>query len=141
MGQSLAMVAAHMRGDPGRLLLAKTRRVSTPVGAVYLVPTDRGWVCAQGQSFATCHHGLLRAGVTWSFYSTSSGIDVVGIAADDVSRVVLAGGGRRWTAQLHDNVFFVSRTLAIGSASHLPPFGTLTVSYRGRSRVAHVPLR
>jgi hypothetical protein len=128
----LGVVAAHMRGKPGRLVLAKTRRV----GALYLVPTTRGWVCVQGPAFQTCIRGLLRSGITWMFQSTATGIDVWGIAAGDVSRVVL---GRR-AATLDDNVFFVTRSMKL--ASHLPKtFGTLIVSYRGSRPPERVVIR
>jgi len=132
--QPLSVVAAHMRGNPGRLVLAKTRRV----GSLYLVPTTNGWACVQGAAFETCVRGLLRSGIAWMFQSTQTGIDVWGLAADDVSDVVL---GRR-TAALHDNVFFVSRPMTLTSTAHLPKtFGTLTVSYRDGRPAARVAIR
>jgi hypothetical protein len=137
---SLATVAAHLRGDPGKLLLGKTRRIDTSVGPVYLVPTGHGWVCLQGATFATCHRGLLRAGIVWEFTSTSTGSDVIGIAADDVSRVVLVGGGRRWRAPLHDNLFVVSRRFRIGAVQHSTSLGSLVVSYRDGRKPRRVAL-
>lgn len=129
-GPSLAAVAKQMKGDPGSLELAKARRV----GSLYLVPTTHGWVCVQGPRFLTCVRGLLRSGVTWMFRTTDTGIDVWGIAANDVSAVTL--GSR--AATLQHNVFFVSRVMKITSTSHLPKtWGTLTVSYR----TGRVPVR
>jgi hypothetical protein len=136
----LADVVAHMRGDPGTLILRDTRRVATAAGDLYLVPTRRGWLCEQAPSFATCHRGLLRQGVTWSFYSHGDGIDVVGVAADRVRAVTLRWGAHARRAALADNVFFVHRPVALTSARHLPPFGRLVVTYRDGSR-ARVPLR
>lgn len=137
----LAVVTAHMLGHPGALDLAKTRRVSTAAGAVYLVPTSRGWACMQGPRFETCHRGLLRQGVTWDFYSTSDGLDVIGIAANDVRAVDLAWGASTRRARLAHNVFFVHRPLSIASATHLPPLGRLVVTYRGTRASAAVGLR
>jgi hypothetical protein len=136
----LAAVAADMLGHPGTLVLAKTRRVATPAGPVYLVPTNRGWVCVQGPTFRTCHRGLLRQGVTWNFYSTPSGLDVIGIAADDVRALTLTWGAYARRAVLSRNVFFVHRPLTITSAKHLPPLGRLVVAYRGSRAAATVSL-
>jgi hypothetical protein len=137
----LSIVAAHLRGDPGALVLAKTRRVTIPPGPVYLVPTTHGWVCVQGARFETCHRGLLRQGVTWTFYSTTDGLDVIGIAANDVRAVDLSWTGNTRRAELAHNVFFVHRPISITSAKHLPPFGSLTVAYRGGRASASVRLR
>jgi hypothetical protein len=129
-----------MRGNPGALMLAKTRRVVTAAGPIYLVPTAHGWLCVQGPTFQTCHRGLLRQGVTWSFYSTPTGLDVIGIAANNVRSVGLAWGTQRRQAQLARNVFFVQRPLSITSAQHLPPLGLLTVTYRGARASTALPL-
>src|SRR5581483_5064432 len=129
--QPLGVVAAHLRGSPGALLTGRTRRVATAVGPVYLVPTIRGWVCVQATRFETCHRGLLAQGVTWSFYSTEDGLDVVGIAADDVHSVALEWGTRHREATLAHNVFFVERSISLTSGTHIPPIGRLTVTYRG----------
>jgi hypothetical protein len=125
----LSVVASHTRGKPGQLVLGRTRRA----GAVYLVPTTNGWVCVQGPSFETCHRGLLRSGITWSFASTAAGIEVWGIAADGVARVSLGAQ----TATVRDNVFFLTRRMKLTSTANLPKsFGTLVVTYRdGRPRV------
>lgn len=137
----LSVVAAHMLGRPGPLIVAKTRRADTPAGAVYLVPTARGWVCMQGPRFETCHRGLLRSAVTWNFYSTTTGLDVMGIAADEVDRVVLAYGRYRRAARLHDNVFYLHRPITLSSTKHLPALGSLTISYRGTKPPVRVALR
>jgi hypothetical protein len=139
--RSLPVVAAHLRGDPGALVLDKARRVTTAAGPVYLVPTIHGWVCVQGPTFRTCHRGLLRQGLTWNFYSTPTGLDVIGIVADDVRTVTLTWSGHRRRAQLGRNVFLVHRPLTLTSTQHLPPFGRLVVSYRGGRAPASVPLR
>lgn len=130
----LADVAAHLRGHPGALVPAETRRVTTGAGAVYLVPTVRGWVCVQGRAFQTCHRGLLEQGVTWNFYSRMNGLDIVGIAADSVRAVTLVWGHRHRRAALANNVFFVHRPLSATSIQHLPPLGRLAISYRGARR-------
>ncbi len=133
-GDTLAQVAARMKGRPGSLELAKARHA----GAVYLVPTARGWVCVQGPTFLTCHRGLLRSGVTYSFRSTSTGIAVFGIAADGVARVSLGSQ----TATVHDNVFFLTKPMKLTSTAHLPKtFGMLAVSYRDGRPQARVPIR
>jgi hypothetical protein len=138
--QPLAFVAKHMRGEPGALVLERTRRVTTPAGALYLVPTVRGWLCVQGPRFETCHRGLLKEGVTWTYSSsTPSGVDVFGIAADDVRGVSLAWQNRHRRAQLADNVFFVHRPLRLTS-SHVPKLGDLTISYRDGRQPTNVPL-
>lgn len=127
----LSVVAAHLLGHPGALVLGKTRVVTTAAGPIYLVPTTHGWVCEQGSRFATCHRGLLPQGVTWNFYSTSSGLDVIGIVANDVRAVTLAWNGKTRRAQLAHNVFFVHRPLSITSAQHIPPLGRIALQYRG----------
>jgi hypothetical protein len=137
----LPVVAAHLRGNPGRLLLGKTRRVATLAGEVYLVPTVRGWLCIEGPTFATCHRGLLRQGVTWDFYSTPTGLDVIGIAANNVRAINLAWGTQRVHAQLGQNVFFVHRPISLTSTLHLPPLGRLVVAYRGSRPTAVVRIR
>jgi hypothetical protein len=136
LAQPLAVVAAHLRGKPGALIPSKTRRVATGAGPLFLVPTTHGWVCVQAQRFQTCHRGLLRQGITWNFYSTPTGLDVVGIAADDVTAVTLSYGTTRRKAELEHNVFFVHRPIALTSSRHLPPLGRLTISYRGTKRQA-----
>jgi hypothetical protein len=131
--EPLSAVAARMHA-PGTLALAKARRV----GSVYLVPTTKGWVCVAGPAFATCHRGLLRSDVTYTFQSTATGIAVYGIAADGVARVSLGSQ----TATIHDNVFFLTRPMKLTSTAHLPKtFGTLTVSYRDGRPPARVALR
>jgi len=105
--QPLAVVAAHMRGSPGKLLLKQTRRVTTDVGPAYLVPTAHGWLCIQGPTFQTCHQGLLHQEIAWTYYSTQGGLVVIGIAADDVTQVILTYGKQHRTARLHDDVFSV----------------------------------
>jgi len=140
-GRPLAVVAANLQGNPGRLLLGETRRAATGAGEVYLVPTARGWLCVQAPSFATCHRGLLRQGVTWDFYSTSGGLDVIGVAADDVRSVSLTWGKEHRNARLVHNVFFVNRPLSLTSTQHIPPLGRLVVSYRGTRPSASVRLR
>jgi hypothetical protein len=138
---TLAAVAARLRGHPGALLLSQARRVVTAAGPVYLVPTTRGWLCVQGPNFRTCHHGLLRQGITWSFYSTAQGLSVIGIAADGVARVSLVYGKQRREATLHDNVFYVARPITFGVTQRLPPLGRLVVAYRDRAHAsAQVPL-
>lgn len=137
----LAVVAAHLRGSPGALLTGRTRRVSTAVGPIYLVPTVRGWVCVQATTFETCHRGLLQQGVTWSFYSTEDGLDVVGIAADDVRSVALHWARRRRQAALAHNVFFVQRTISLTSGTHIPPLGRLSIDFRGTKAPASVVVR
>ncbi len=132
--QPLSVVAAKLSGSPGKLLVGLTRRVDTPAGRLYLVPTDRGWACMQASSFETCHRGLLAQGITWNLYSTQAGLTVVGLAADGVARVTLTYGTTQHTATLHDNVFYVTRPLTLTSAQHLPPLGRLVVSYRDPSR-------
>jgi hypothetical protein len=120
-------------------MVAKTRRVATPVGPIYLVPTVRGWVCVQAPRFETCHEGLVRQGVTWTFISTQTGLDVIGIAADNVDGVALIYAKQHRRAELAHNVFFVHRPISLTSIQHLPPLGTLAISYRGtraQSRVA-----
>lgn len=136
----LSVVAAHLLGHPGALLLARTRRVITAAGPIYLVPTTHGWVCEQGPNFRTCHRGLLAQGVTWNFYSTSTGLDVIGIAADNVRAVSLTWAGKTRRAQLSQNVFFVHRPISIASATHLPSLGRLRLLYRGGKPVTTVPL-
>ena len=137
----LGVVAAHLRGSPGALLTGRTRRVSTAVGPIYLVPTVRGWVCVQATTFETCHRGLLRQGVTWSFYSTEDGLDVVGIAADDVRSVTLHWARRRRRATLAHNVFFVQRTISLTSGTHIPPLGRLSIDFRGTKAPVSVVVR
>lgn len=137
---SLSSVASHMRGKPGSLVPSETRQVATALGPIYLVPTTRGWLCMQGPSFQTCHRGLLRQGVTWNFYSTQTGVDVVGVAADDVTAVTLTYGKTRRKAALHDNVFFVQRPMSFTSVDDLPPIGTLEISYRGGKPPTSVPI-
>lgn len=140
----LSVVAAHLRGDPGVPMLEQTRLVSTPAGALYLVPTAHGWLCWQGTGFATCHRGLLSQRVTYDYYSTSTGLAVVGIAADDVATVTLHWGSHSRAARLRDNVFYVARPLTLPPASplsppagtSLPPPGKLVISYRDRSHPA-----
>jgi hypothetical protein len=136
----LSFVAAHLRGNPGALMLSKTRRVATAGGPVYLVPTINGWLCVQGPTFQTCHRGLLRQGLTWNFYSTSAGLDVIGIAANNVRGISLTWSGKSLQAQLARNVFFVHRPLSITSVKHLPSFGRLAVLYRGSKAPTTVPL-
>jgi hypothetical protein len=135
--EPLAVVAAQLLGHPGKLLPAETRRVVTGAGSIYLVPTDRGWICVQAQEFETCHRGLLRQGVTWSFYSTDDRIAVVGIAADRVAGVTLAFGTERRVATLRDNVFYVARQIRLTSTD-IPPLGTLVISYRNNAPAASV---
>lgn len=137
--QSLAAVAANLRGRPGALIPAETRRVVTAAGPIYLVPTRRGWVCVQGSRFATCHRGLVRQGITWNYYSTTGGLDVVGIAADDVSAVTLRYGKTQRRARLAHNVFFVERPITLTTTQQLPPLGRLTVTHRNGRRTS-VPL-
>jgi hypothetical protein len=136
----LSFVAAHLRGNPGALVLSKTRRVVTAAGPIYLVPTVQGWLCVQGPTFQTCHRGLLRQGLTWSFYSTSTGLDVIGIAADNVRAIRLTWSGKHLQARLARNVFFVHRPLSITPVKHLPAFGRLAVLYRGSGAPTTVPL-
>jgi hypothetical protein len=136
----LSFVAAHMRGNPGALVIGKTRRVATAAGSVYLVPTIHGWLCVQGPTFQTCHRGLLRQGLTWNFYSTSTGLDVIGIVADNVRAIDLTWSGKSLRAQLAHSVFFVRRPLSLTSVKHLPSFGHLAVSYRGSKAPTTVPL-
>lgn len=130
----LSFTAAHMKGSPGTLLVDETRRIGTPAGPLYLVPTARGWVCMQAASFETCHRGLLDDEITYNFYSTQTGLTVVGIAADGVAHVTLTYGTAHRTALVRDNVFYVTRPLALTSVQHLPPLGRLVVSYTDRSR-------
>ncbi|HJQ74860.1 MAG TPA: hypothetical protein VJ814_08235 [Gaiellaceae bacterium] len=139
--KSLPFVAAHMRVDPGRLVLGKTRRVATAVGPIYLVPTTRGGVCLQGRLFATCDGGLVRQGIAWHFQSATDGIDLVGLAADDVSAVAIEHGRTVQRASLRDNVFFVHQpvTLTPGRSSYR--LGTLEISYRDGRPKAAVPIR
>jgi hypothetical protein len=128
-GDTIAAVAARMHA--GAIEPAKARKV----GALYLVATASGWVCVQGAHFLTCHRGLLRQGVTYGFQSTATGIDIYGIAADDVARVSLGGE----TATVRDNVFFLSRAMKL---SPLPKtFGTLRITYRGGRPQASVVIR
>ena len=141
MMRPLSYVAAHMRGTPGSLVPSETRRVVTPIGFVYLVPTTQGWLCVQGPTFATCHRGLLRQGVTWSFYTVADGLDVIGIAANDVRAIDLTWKGSSRHAQLARNVFYVHRPLSITSMTHLPAFGRLAVTYRGHKAATTVSLR
>jgi hypothetical protein len=125
----MSSVTARMKA--GALVLGKARHV----GSLYLVPTSTGWACVQGARFLTCHRGLLRQGVTYGFQSTATGIAVYGITADDVARVSLG----KQTATVHDNVFFLTRTMKL---SPLPKtFGTLTVIYRDGRPPARVALR
>jgi hypothetical protein len=134
---TLAGVASRMHA--GRLRGGASRRIDTSVGPVYLAPTASGWLCVQLPNARTCHRGLLRQRVTWSFYTTNPGLEVVGVAADDVARVTLAFAGRTRSAVLRDNVFTVSRPLTVAS-TQLPPLGRLLVRYRDGS-TAVVPLR
>ena len=113
----------------------------TAAGPVYLVPTVRGWVCVQTARFETCHRGLLRQGVTWTFYSTQGALDVVGIAANDVHSVVLHWGGRHRAATLSQNVFFVQRSVSLTAGTHIPPVGRLSIIYNGGSSPASVVVR
>jgi hypothetical protein len=136
----LADVAARMSGDPGALLLDQTRQVATDTGPLYLVPTKHGWVCMQARRFETCHHGLLQEGVSWDFESEAGGLQVMGIAADNVRSVVLRYGTTERRASLHDNVFFVYRPLSLPPAQPLPPLGTLAISYRDGTPATAVPL-
>lgn len=137
---ALASGASQMRGEPGALLPVETRRVVTAVGPIYLAPTTRGWLCMQAQRFETCHRGLLRQGISWNFQSVAGGIDVVGIAADNVTSVVLEYGKTRRRASIVHNVFFVYRPISLTSARHLPAIGSLTISYKGGKPSASVPL-
>ena len=130
----LPVVALKMSGNPGKLSLTLTRRVDTPAGPLYLVPTVHGWVCMQASTFRRCHRGLLDQGITWNFYSTPTGLRVVGIAADDVAGVTLSYGTTHRPVTVHDNVFYVTRPLVLTSTRRLPPLGRLTVSYRDPSR-------
>jgi len=139
--QPLAIVAARMRGEPGALLLSETRRVATGAGTIYLVPTAGGWVCAQGQRFETCDRGLLPSGISWHFESVGHGVDVVGIAADDVSGVVLEYGKTEQRASLRDNIYFVHRPASFTRGEHSFRLGTLTISYRDGRPKTGVPLR
>lgn len=143
--QPLAVTAARMRGHPGKLILAETHRVATPLGSVYLVPTVRGWLCVQGPTspptFQTCHRGLLRQGVTWSYYTTPTGLDIIGVAANDVRAIDLVWDTKRRRARLGHNVFYVHRPLSLAAGQHLPPLGHLSVSYDDRRRSAITPLR
>lgn len=126
---TMSNVASRMHA--GVLVDAKARRV----GSLYLAPTTTGWACIQGATFLTCHRGLLRSRITWGFQSTKAGIDIYGIAADDVARVSLGGV----TAMLRDNVFVLSRAMKL---SPLPKtFGTLTVTYRDGRPPAAVVIR
>lgn len=138
---SLSSVAAHFHGNPGPLLLAKARKIATPAGDVYFVPTTHGWVCVQGPKFETCHRGLLRQGLTWNFYSHSTHLDVFGIAANNVRAIRLTWGGKdRWTHLTH-NAFFVRRPFSFTSLMHLPAFGRLLIYYRGQKTPASVSLQ
>jgi hypothetical protein len=139
--QPLVSVAAHMRGEPGALLPRETRRVVTAAGPIYLVPTTRGWACMQASRFETCHRGLLPQGISWDFGSGSGGLDVAGIAADDVAGVVLEYGKTRARASLRDNVFFVHRPILLTPGQSRSAFGVLTVSYRDGKPPRSVPLR
>ncbi|MGN6799981.1 MAG: hypothetical protein ACTHKS_17695 [Gaiellaceae bacterium] len=127
----LSVVAAGLVGHPGALLLAKARRINTEIGPIYLVPTTHGWVCEQRPNFETCHRGLLAQGVTWNFYSTSDGLDVIGIAANNIRAVSLTWARTTRQARLAHNVFFIHRPISITSAKHLPPLGRLGLRYRG----------
>ncbi|HEY3921242.1 MAG TPA: hypothetical protein VGL76_03915 [Gaiellaceae bacterium] len=129
--QPLAVLATRMRGHPGSLELAKTRRFE----GLYLVPTTNGWVCVQATRFQTCVRGLLRAGVVWMFQSAYNGIDIWGLAANNVSHLRLGSK----SATLRDNVFFVFRPMKLTSTAHLPKtFGTLLVTYRDGRAPARV---
>lgn len=131
-GLSLASLAQKM--GAGRLMTRKGREVASL--GLYLAPTTTGGVCLQGQEFQTCHRGLLREGVTYSFSYTGDVIVVFGMAADDVKRVSL---GAQTTA-VHENVFLLS--LPMKPAAHVPKtFGTLVVSYRDGRPPARVALR
>jgi hypothetical protein len=131
-GLRLSTVAATMKTGE---LVSQKARLADPL---LLVPTTGGGICIQGPTFQTCHRGLLRTGVTYTFQVTDQYELVFGIAADDVTRVSL--GARSVT--VHDNVFVFSRPLKLTSAAHLPKtFGTLTVSYRGGRPPARVAIR
>ena len=137
----LATVAGRLEGEPGTLLPGETRRVVTPAGPIYLVPTTRGWVCMQGRRFEACERGLLPQGVDWHFQSAGNGVDVVGIASNAVSGVVLTYGKTVRRALLHDNVFFVHRPASFTAGQRVFAIGTLTISYRNGGPPALVPLR
>lgn len=137
----LSFVAAHMLGKPGTLISDKTRRVATKIGPVYLVPTTHGWVCMQGLTFATCHRGLLRQGLTWDFFTTTTGLDVIGLAANNVRSITLLWSTNRREARLSHNIFFAHRPLSISGSKPPAALGRLTVAYRGNSSSATVSLR
>lgn len=131
-GLSLASLAPKMRA--GRLVTAKGREARSL--GLYLAPTTTGGVCIQGPEFQTCHRGLLRQGVTYSFSYTGDAIVVFGIAADDVGRVSLGATA----VTVRDNVFLLSQRMK--PAAHVPKtFGTLVVSYRDGRPPARVPIR
>ncbi|MHB8470958.1 MAG: hypothetical protein ACYDCH_14560 [Gaiellaceae bacterium] len=140
----LATVAAGLKGDPGSLAAGKSRRVTTDLTA-YLVPTSHGWACIAALRFETCYRGLLRPGITWSFYSSerripgsshaSQLLQLVGLAADDVASIDLVYAGHDVRARIVRNVFSVARPLPVTSTAHLPPFGTLVIRYRDRPQL------
>lgn len=130
-GVPLAEVAKSLRGNPGALITSETKRFRTGAGAIYFVPTTRGWIRMQAQHFASCHRGLLRQGIAWDICSTPTGLDVVGIAANNVAAVALTYGTHTRRATLTHNIFFVHRPPTFTSTQHLPPLGNLTISYRG----------
>jgi hypothetical protein len=128
-GDTMSNVATRMHA--GALVVTKARHI----GSLYVVPTSTGWACVQGAHFLTCHRGLLRQGVTYGFQSSATGIAVYGLAADGVKSVSLGSH----TATVHDNVFFLTRTVKL---SPLPKtFGTLVVTYRDGRAPARVTLR
>ena len=128
--ESLAVVAGRMHA--GVLRAGASRRVTTPFGSLYLVPTSRGALCAQLPRSLTCHRGLLRQRVTYGFWTVPGGIDLVGFAADDVTRITLLWGRHMRRATLNDNVFAVSQPVNLTSTT-LPPLGRLRVDYRDRA--------
>jgi hypothetical protein len=131
-GHRLSTLPAEMKADTGALVLAKARYVD----GLYLVPTANGWLCMQGPTFQTCHAGLLRQGVTYSFAYYGDVLVVFGVAADDVARVSI--GGR--TAAVHDNAFTLSRPMK--RAAHVPKtFGVLGIVYRDSRPPARVVIR
>jgi hypothetical protein len=141
----LPVMAAHLKGDPGEPALSRSRRVTTPLGAMYVVPTAHGWACLAAATFETCHRGLLHQGIAWSFYnetnsqpssapSATSTLVIVGIAANDVTKVELVYGKHARTARLDRNVFGVTRPVVLTSIRHMPPLGELVISYREHGR-------
>ena len=131
-GQRLDSLPAQMKADTGSFIRAKARAV----GGLYLVPTANGWLCMQGDTFETCHRGLLRAGITYAFQVTDETLLVFGIASDAVRRVSLMGRA----VTVRDNVFILSQSVHL-APGHVPKtFGTLTVTYRDGRPARHVPL-